>query len=113
MSSKFYIPQDAGLREIILDNGKAHARTVGGPPDAIMRRNQELRKNDGAVKTTSFGKLELDIPLSHMPMLNKFFPELSNPSHPDHKFALRAFMKSPASAPYRLQEHKKGVNRRI
>lgn len=72
-----------------------------------MERNNELRKNPGAVKTTSFGKLELDIPISHMPMLDKFYPGIADPAHPDHKWQLRAFMGSPASAPYRLQDRKR------
>jgi hypothetical protein len=70
----------------------------------ILERNAELRKNSGAVKTTSFGKLELDIPLCDMPFLDSMYPGLADPSHPDHKWQLRKFMKSPASAPYRIQE---------
>ena len=80
--------------------------------NVIMDRNRELRKAEGAVKTTTFGKLELDIPLAHMPMLNKFFPGIADPAHPDHKWQLRKFMASPASDPYRLQERKRGVNLR-
>ena len=32
---------------------------------------------------------------------------IANPAHPDHKWQLRRFMKSPASDPYRLQERKR------
>lgn len=78
---------------------------------AVLARNAELRRNEGAVKTTSFGKLELDIPLVDMPMLNNLFPGMADPADPRHKTALRAFMRSPASVPYRLQEQKRGVNR--
>ena len=48
-----------------------------------------------------------DIPLDHLPMLDKFFPGLADPSHPDHRWQLRAFMRSPASAPYKVEQGSK------
>ena len=47
------------------------------------------------------------IPISDMPVLDKFFPGIANPGHPNHKFAMRAFLKSPASAPYRTEDFRK------
>ena len=106
--NRFYRQTDVGYVEHVLEDDKVHARHVvdHSIARAVMERNKELQKNPGAVKTTSFGKLELDIPLTHMPMLDRFYPGLADPGHPDHKYQLRRFMASPASAPYRLQEHK-------
>jgi len=112
MARKFQITHAQGTKaEYVIDGEKVHRRLIDPNRNKIMDRNQELRKSAGAVKTTSFGKLELDIPLADMPMLESFYPGISNPSHPDHRWQLRRFMKSPASDPYRLQERKKGVNR--
>jgi hypothetical protein len=111
MTRKFYIPGGGVTGEYHIDGDKVHRRLISPVADKVMERNKELRRNPGAVRTTSFGKLELDIPLAHMPMLDKYFPGIANPAHPDHKWQLRRFMKSPVSAPYRLQEQKRGVNR--
>lgn len=104
---------DTGYAEYRFEDEKVFAAhfTDTNIRNAVLQRNKELRKNPGAVKTTSFGKLELDIPLQDMAMLNKLFPGMANPADPGHKLALRAFMRSPASTPYRLQEQKRGVNR--
>lgn len=75
--------------------------------NAIMQRNQELRKARGAVKTTSFGKLALDIPLADMQVLDKFYPGIANTGHPDHKWQLRRFLASPASDPYRVEDFRR------
>lgn len=109
---RFYKRTDTGVVEYVAEDEKVHARHIIDRNIAIdtLKRNKLLRENNG-IRTTSFGKLELDIPLAHMPMLNKFYPGLADPAHPDHKWQLRRFMASPVSAPYRLQEQKKGVNR--
>jgi len=112
MTRRFTINHGSGVTgEYIIEGGTVHRRVTGALSPAIMARNAELRRNPGAIRTTSFGKLELDIPLDHLPMLDKFFPGLGKPGHPDHKYQLRRFMRSPVSAPYRVQEQKKGVNR--
>lgn len=97
-------------KEIILDGGMAHHRVVQANRDAIMDRNRELRKTRDAVKTTTFGKLEFDIPLQDMAFLDSQFPGLANPGHPDHRWQLRRFMASPVSAPYRITESRRGPN---
>lgn len=84
----------------------AHGRRVGDR-GTTLNRNAELRKNKGAVRDWSFGRLALDIPEVDMPMLDRFFPGLADPSHPDHRWQLRAFMRSPASIPYRVEQGSK------
>ncbi len=113
MTKTFYKPTDTGVTQIIAEDDKLYARHFVDERIAhnVMKRNAELRRTPGAVKTTSFGKLELDIPLAHMPMLDALYPGIADPAHPDHKYQLRKFMGSPASDPYRVQEMKKGVNR--
>ena len=111
MPRKFTLQGAGVIGEYHIDGDKVHRRLISPVRDKILGRNQELRKNDGAVKTTSFGKLELDIPICDIPMINGLYPGAMDPGHPDHKYQLRAFMKSPASEPYRLQERKRGVNR--
>ena len=104
---------DTGHAEYRFEDEKVFAAhfTDTNIRQAVLERNAELRKTQGAVKTTSFGKLELDIPNQDIPMLNQMFPGCMDPTHPEHKLALRAFMRSPASTPYRVQEMKRGVNR--
>ena len=70
----------------------------------ILDRNAELRKARGAVKTTSFGKLALDIPFADLQVLDKFYPGIANTGPPDHKYQLRRFMASPAADPYRVED---------
>lgn len=113
MAKRFYKQTDTGHTEFVAEDDKIHARHVVDTriADTVMARNKELQRNPGAVRTTSFGKLELDIPLAHMPMLNRLYRGIADPGHPDHKYQLRKFMKSPASDPYRVQEQKRGVNR--
>ncbi|GAF70115.1 unnamed protein product [marine sediment metagenome] len=111
MAHTFYLPNEGGFSEFQIEDGKVHRRLHSPLRNKIMKRNAELRRTPGAVRTTSFGKLELDIPVLDLHVLDKHWPGLADPGHPDHKWQLRAFMKSPASAPYRVQEHKKGVNR--
>ena len=110
MSSRRWVrPTERGYKEYISEDERVYARHMIDPniSRAVKQRNAELRKTEGAVKTTSFGKLELDIPIQDLYMLDKYFPGLANPRHPDHKWQLRKFMKSPASAPYRLQDQRR------
>ena len=112
MAHRFTMNAGSGITaEIVLEDGMAYRRLHSDLTPKIMKRNAELRRNPGAVKTTTFGKLELDIPLDHMPVIDRFFPGIANPSHPDHRYQMRRFLKSHASDPYRVQERKKGVNR--
>lgn len=110
---RLYRPTDTGVSEYVLEDRKLHGRhhVDHAKANAVLERNKQLRANQGAVKTTSFGKLELDIPLRDMAVIDKFYPGIADPAHPDHRYQLRRFMASPASDPYRLQERKKGVNR--
>jgi hypothetical protein len=110
---RFYKQTDTGVTEFVAEDEKVYARhhTDHARANRVMARNRELQRNQGAIRTTSFGKLELDIPLTHLKMLDQFFPGIADPAHPDHKWQLRKFMKSPVSDPYRLQERKRGVNR--
>lgn len=103
MSKRIVLPREGYSTEIVISDSVAHSRRIGDCRP-VMERNKELRKNKGAVRDWSFGRLALDIPETHMPMLNKFFPGLADPAHPDHRFQLRAFMKSPASIPYRVEQ---------
>ena len=106
---RFWKPSDTGYTQYVTEDEKVYARhfTDHSIASAVLERNKQLQRNPGAVKTTSFGKLELDIPLTHMPVLDRFYPGIADPAHPDHKYQLRRFMASPVSAPYRLQEHKR------
>lgn len=104
MARKFSLERSGTVADYVIEDEKVHRRLTSPLRNKIMERNAELRKNPGAVKTTTFGKLELDIPLCDMPMLDSLYPGIADPSHPDHKYQLRKFMKEPASDPYRLQE---------
>ena len=109
--TRMVLPRDGYFTEVEIDNGVIKSRSAQANRHAILKKNHELRKNDGAIKTTTFGKLELDIPITDWKVLGKLFPGLDQPGHPDHKWQMRRFLKSPASDPYRMIARKKGVNR--
>jgi hypothetical protein len=107
MSYKFELPR-AGYKTVVeVEDGIAKSHTVQPNRNAILDRNNELRKNPGVVRPWEFGKLALDIPHADFKMLGKFFPGLDNPGHPDHKYQMQKFMKSPAADPYRVEERKR------
>ena len=93
--------------ELLFEDGAVHSRRVQHDREDIMRRNADLQRTDGAVRDWTFGRLALDIPLADMPALNKFFPGIADPGHPDHKWQLRKFLESPASKPYRVTDTKR------
>jgi len=108
---KYTLDHGTHQTHIELDKGVATSYSTQRDRTAILARNQELRKNQGAVRTQSFGKLELDIPVTDFKVIAKFYPGIDNPAHPDHKWQMRRFLKSPASDPYRVNERKRGVNK--
>jgi hypothetical protein len=105
--SKFYMEDGGVIGEYITEGTTVHRRLLQPERQAILKRNQELRKDKNAIKTTSFGKLELDIPLSDWSTICKLYPGIGENSHPQHKLMLRKFMASSASDPYRLQDRSK------
>ena len=111
MSKKYTLQRPGYQTHVEIENGIAKSHSTQHDRSAILERNAELRKNDGAVRTWDFGKLELDIPITDFKVLAKLYPGLDDPRHPDHKYQMRKFLKSPASAPYRVIEQKRGVNR--
>ena len=110
---KFYMASAdrSVVGEYHIEDGQAHRRLHQANRAAILDFNREMRKNAGAVKTTSFGKMEFNIPISDFPFLGSVFPGLNDPNSPEHRWAWNCFKRSPLSVPYRLQEQKRGVNR--
>lgn len=113
MSSKkqrdrMLLQRDGYVNEIRFDSdGKAYHRRLQGNRQAIMERNAELRKNKGAIRNMEGMRLAADIPYTDIQMLDKFFPGIANPGHPDYKYQMRRFLNSPASAPYRVEQGSK------
>jgi hypothetical protein len=103
----FQINEDGIIADFHVDGTKVHRRLIDPNRTAILERNKELRRNQGAVRTTSFGKLELDIPIPDWKALCSVFPALGDNTHPDHKKTLRKFMASDLSAPYKVNERNK------
>lgn len=111
MSRNFQIVSPSGnIADIHLDGTKVHRRILSPHRQAVLKQNAELRKNRGALRSLSFGGLALDVPTSDIPMIERFFPGAMNAAHPDHKWMLRAFMRSPASIPYRVHDKPRGVS---
>ena len=73
----------------------------------ILDRNAELRKSRGAIRNMDGMRLALDIPISDMPMLERFYPGISDPGHADYKWQMKRFLASPASEPYRVEDFRK------
>lgn len=100
---------DRGEYQVVVeregDTLKSHR--VQSNADAILSQNAELRKSRGAIRNMDGMRLALDIPVSHMPVLNRFFPGISDPGHPDYKWQMKRFLKSPASDPYRVEEFRR------
>jgi len=85
--------------------GKLYSRLVMSTNirQAILHRNQELKKNPGAVNDLSFGRLALSIPeLDHHYLVQKY-PDLASPDAGIKNAALAKFMASSESIPYRVK----------
>jgi hypothetical protein len=104
---KFSVDRGTHQTHFEIDRGVIKSHSTQADRNARLDRNNELRKNPGAVRDTSFGRLELDIPVTDFKVLAKFYPGIDNPAHPDHKYQLRKFLKSPAADPYRVTERKR------
>ncbi len=110
MSFKRVLRRDGYSTVVELGNdGVLRSHRVQGTRAAILDRNNELRKNRGAVRDLSFGRLALDVPLSDIPVIDRFFPGFASPSHPDHKWQVRRFLQSEASRPYRVEDYRRRV----
>ena len=105
---KFSVDRGTHQTHFEIDQGVVKSHSTQADRHARLDRNNELRKNPGAVRQTSFGKLALDIPITDFKVLGKFFPGIDDPTHPDHKYQLRKFLASPAADPYRVEERKRG-----
>ena len=103
---RIVLPRAGYQTEMVIDKGVAHSRRLQTNRSAILDQNRELRKTD-AIKRTDGLRLALDIPLSDMPVLNRFFPGIADPAHPDYRWQMRRFMNHPASAPYRVSDGSK------
>ena len=70
---------------------------------AILARNQELRKDPAALKKLDWGRWVLSIP--HLDLFNfkKRHPDLFDGAPEDRKRALAKFMASPESEPYKVR----------
>lgn len=106
MSFKKRLQRD-GYQTVVEFDGR-HLKSHREQADraAILRRNAELRKTD-AIKRTDGLRLALDIPMVDLQMLEKWYPGISNPGHPDYKWQMRRFLKSPVSEPYRVSQGSK------
>ena len=105
---RMLLQREGYVNEIRFDSdGVAYHRRLQHDRKRIMELNAELRKNKGAVRDVEGMRLAADIPLSDMPMLDRFFPGIANPGHPDYKWQMRRFLASPASAPYKVEQGSK------
>lgn len=108
MRDKILLQRDGYINEIRIDtDGTAYHRRLQSDRKQIMERNAELRKNKGAIRKVDGMRLAADIPLADIQMLDKFFPGIANPGHPDYKWQMRKFLNSPASAPYKVEQGSK------
>lgn len=101
---------DVFSQTIIDDDLVAHTRVVQKSAPAILAMMNELRKSKGAIRSLSFGRWELSIPMDHYQMLLKQIPALSSIDPAESELAWRAFMQSSASGRYRMTEKKRGVH---
>lgn len=105
---KFSVDRGTHQTHFEVDGGIVKSHSTQADRNARLDRNNELRKNPGAVRQTGFGKLALDIPITDFKVIAKFYPGIDDPKHPDHKYQMRRFLKSPAADPYRVEERKRG-----
>jgi hypothetical protein len=104
LRDRILLKRDGYINEIRIDeHGVAHHRRLQPNRKAILEQNAELRKNKGAIRNVDGMRLAADIPLADIQMLDKFFPGIANPGHPDYKYQMRRFLQSPASAPYKVE----------
>jgi len=99
--------QDILSRELVHDQGSdtLHSRLVMSTNirSAILERNQELRRNPGALQDLSFGRLALSIPELDYWHLRKKYPDMFEGDAETRQRALARFCASPESAPYKVR----------
>ena len=110
MATRWTTEQNGTLAEFVIENGTAHRRLFHPHKDKLLRRNSEVKKS--GTRSMDWGKQVAEIPECDLPMLRHFFGEaLFNDKHNkwDRKIAREAFLKSPASDPYRVEERKRMI----
>ena len=94
-------------REIVQDHGesKLRSRLVMSTSirAAILERNQELRRNPGALQEPEWARWTLSIPALDWEHLKKKYPDLAQPAGDIKDAALAKFMASPESEPYKVR----------
>ena len=94
-------------RQLVEDPGagKVHSRLVMSTDirGAILHRNQELKKNAGALKPLDWGQWALSIPQLDFQHFKRKYPALFTGTGADRKKAVEAFLRSPESEPYRVK----------
>jgi hypothetical protein len=71
--------------------------------DLILQRNAELRKQPGALRDLSFGRLALTIPLEDLDALRAKYPDLASRDAGIRSAAWKRFIASAESKPYRVK----------
>lgn len=104
MATRWQTEQNGIIGDFIIEDGVVHKRLIHPMENQVLKQNQEVKKS--GTRMMDWGKMVADIPADHLPVLREFFGEaLFNPKHDkwDRKVAREAFLKSPASDPYRTE----------
>ena len=74
--------------------------------EIILNRNKELRKNPGAIKDLSFGRMVGSIPLNDWEMLCRKYPALTRGDSKQMQAQLMKILNSEEGKKYLVQEKK-------
>jgi hypothetical protein len=83
--------------------GKLRRRLTQPDRDIILTRNEELRKNRGALRDLDWCQYTLSIPLEDYESLQRKYPVLRTGSNDERKDFYLSFIRSPESKPYRVR----------
>jgi hypothetical protein len=72
--------------------------------DIILERNNELRKNKGALRDMSFGRQVASIPLNEFEMLKRKYPDLVDGDAQQRQMRLMKILNSSEGRKYLVQD---------
>lgn len=108
MATRWIAEENGTYAEYVAEGTKVHRRLFQPQRKEQLQNLAEVRKN--GVRKMDWGRQIAEIPIPDLIMLRKFFGDaLFNDKHDkfERKRAREAFLKSPASDPYRTEYRRK------
>lgn len=99
------ISYDGVFKSLIRTEGNKITRILTQPTEEIiLERNNELRKNKGALRDLSFGRQVASIPLNDFEMLRRKYPDLTEGDAEQRQNRLTKILSSSEGRKYLVQD---------